>query len=268
MIANARMYSVAPAATAAWKGLLHWVIRVAGLDWEVIEHAAPAPIAELWARSDLGCVFMCGLPFAQARPQPRLIAAPVPSLARYGNQPIYFTDLIVRADAPFLRLEDTFGRRLAYTSESSQSGYNAVRTHLLAYRSPGRPTLYSATVGPLGTPRRVLEAIVAGEADVGPLDSYAHDLLRRHEPALANRVRTIATTRATPIPVLIAAPSSEESMVERVREALLAVSETPELAATCCALLLNGFAAPSAREYDVLLENVLAARGAGYAHLA
>lgn len=267
MIANARMYSVSPAVATAWKDLLRWVVARAGVDWEVIDHAAPAPLGELWDRSDLGCVFMCGLPFTQRKPQPRLIAAPVPSPARYLNKPIYFTDLIVRADAPFERLEDTFGKRLAYTVEDSQSGYHAVRNHLLAYRTPERPRLYARTVGPLVTPRRVLEAIIAGDADVGPLDSYAHDLLRKHEPALANQVRTIATTRATPIPLLVAAAGTDDAVIERVRAALLAVKDAPELAATRDALLLAGFAVPQPGDYDVLPAAIDAAVAAGYTDL-
>lgn len=70
-------------------------------------------------------------------------------------------------------LEETFGGRLAYTNPESHSGYNAVRYHLSAYINETRKTLYRTLVGPLITPRRVVEALAAGEADVGPLDSYA-----------------------------------------------------------------------------------------------
>jgi ABC-type phosphate/phosphonate transport system substrate-binding protein len=259
MIANARMYSVAPSAAAAWRRLLEAALAHAGLDWPVVEHAWPAPIQELWARDDLGCAFMCGLPFARRRPRPTLIAVPIPSPARYHGRPVYFTDFIVRQDAPFTRLEDTFGARLAWTSPDSHSGCNAVRHHLLSYRSPERPRLYAVTVGPLATPRRVLEAIAEARADVGPIDSYAFALLQRHEPALAGRVRVVASTKSAPIPPLVATAFLDAGTTLRLRAGLSAAS--PELRAE---LLLDGFAAARPEEYDGLETLARAAAAAGY----
>jgi hypothetical protein len=70
MIANARMYSVSPEAAALWRRLLTAVIEHAGLDIRLLEHTEPAPINELWQRSDKAAVFMCGLPFSRASPRP------------------------------------------------------------------------------------------------------------------------------------------------------------------------------------------------------
>ena len=64
-VANARMYSVNPGAASAWKELFAWLARKSGVDLRVIDHAFPSPLAELWSRPDLGCAFMCGLPYAR-----------------------------------------------------------------------------------------------------------------------------------------------------------------------------------------------------------
>src|ERR1041384_7937898 len=108
-VASARMYSWAPTLTAAWTRLLEWVSARAGNATQVLEIADPYPLEALWARDDLGCVFMCGYPWALRTERPHLLAAPVPSPPRYRGQPIYFTDFIVRADSTFTTLEDTFG---------------------------------------------------------------------------------------------------------------------------------------------------------------
>jgi ABC-type phosphate/phosphonate transport system substrate-binding protein len=200
LIANARMYAVTPAVRAAWQTLFDWVARTSGVPLAYLDYAAPAPLEELWAREDLGAAFMCGLPFASAVPKPRLIAAPVPSPSRYSGLPKYCTDFMVRADHPAARLSDTFGGRIGWTVEHSQSGYNAVRHHLLGYRQEQTEPLFAQWVGPLMTPRRVIEAVVDGMIDVGPLDSYVHDLLKRHEPNTASRLRTVESTVMTPIP--------------------------------------------------------------------
>jgi len=37
-IANARMYSATPAVKQAWKEVLGWALRRAGLDWPLVDH--------------------------------------------------------------------------------------------------------------------------------------------------------------------------------------------------------------------------------------
>jgi ABC-type phosphate/phosphonate transport system substrate-binding protein len=268
LVANARMYSVAPAAAAAWRTLLQWVIARADVPMTLLEHGFPTPINDLWDRDDLGCVFMCGWPFAERAVRPRILAAPVPSPSRYGGKPVYFSDLAVRADSPYKTIEDTFGTRVAYTVEDSHSGYNALRHHLLAYRTPTRPTLYAERVGPLVTPKRILEAVREGKAEVGPVDSYAHDLLKLHDPAAAAGVRVIASTAATPIPLLVARPDISHDDAARLTEALLAVGDAPELADTRAALLLSRFARVRATDYEVARDRAQAAVSAGYATMA
>lgn len=251
-LANARMYSVTPLVKAAWRELLGWALARAGLDWPIVDHDAPAPLAQLWARDDLGCAMMCGLPYAQRQPRPTLVAAPVPSPSRYQGEPIYFTDLAVRAEAPFRSLEDTFGGVIGYTVADSMSGYVAVRRHLAAYASP-KP-LYRRTVGGLLNAQGVIRALEEGTIDVGPLDSYAHDLLRANDPAVAANVRVVASTRAAPIPPLVATARLTLEELESLRAALVAASTAPELAATRDVLLLAGFAVPEESAYDVMAD--------------
>ncbi|MFC5520394.1 phosphate/phosphite/phosphonate ABC transporter substrate-binding protein [Polaromonas jejuensis] len=261
-VANARMYSATPSVKADWKQLLAWALARAGLPWNVIDYDAPAPLSALWARNDLGLAMMCGLPFAQrineARP-PTLVAAPLPSPARYGGKPVYFTDIVVRADAPYRTLEDTFGGVVGYTLADSMSGGVALRRHLESYRTAARPRLYREAVGDLIHARGVIEALATGRIDVGPLDSYYHDLLRRHEPGFAAQVRIIASTPALPIPPLVATATLHKDELARLREALLATAAAPELAPVMERLLLAGFAIPDPADYRPLAAMAAAA---------
>jgi ABC-type phosphate/phosphonate transport system substrate-binding protein len=268
LIANARMYSVNAQAATAWRTLLEWVIERAGVHAEAIDYPPTQPLSSLWARPDLGCGFMCGYPYALAAPKPALLAAPVPSPGAYGGKPVYWSDLVVRVDAPFVELNDVFGQRLAYTIEDSQSGYQAARELLASYARKRGGRLFTATVGPLITPRRVAEAVIAGEADVGPLDSYAHDLIRAHEPELAARLRTIATTPPTPIPPLVAAPGIATADIEHLRAALLDIAGAGELRSIRSALLLDRFVEVRPEDYGVLLERASAADRHDYPRLA
>jgi ABC-type phosphate/phosphonate transport system substrate-binding protein len=260
-VANARMYAVAPEADAAWRRLFAWLSETSGVRLDIIDHAYPATLESLWGRGDLGAAFMCGWPFARRAMRPRLVAAPIPAGARYGGRPIYFTDLVVRADSPFQTLPDTFGHRLAYTATGSHSGFNALRHHL-ASRYAGQGQLYRHWVGPLTTPRRVVAALLAGEADVGPLDSYAHDLLRRHEPELMAGLRVVESTVASPIPALIASPATPDTVVGALRATLLIVAAQAELAALRDSLCLSGFGVTVANDYTISLDRAAEAEAA------
>jgi ABC-type phosphate/phosphonate transport system substrate-binding protein len=242
LIANARMYSVAPGAIAAWKQLFAWLQQTSGVSLDVIDHAFPAPLDDLWRRDDLACTFVCGWPFLRLGARHQVIAAPVPAAAYAAGRPVYCSHFIVKAASPFKALEDTFGRRFAYTIEDSHSGYNAPRHHLMRYREQPGQKLFGEVVGPLTTPRRVLEAIVEGRVDVGPQDSFAFDLMCRHLPELASQVRVVASTDTMPIPAFMASSATSAEVVEKLRAALLSVRDRPELAAVRADLCITGFA--------------------------
>ncbi len=251
LIANARMYSVAPGAIAAWKRLFAWLDETSGIRLTVIDHAFPALLNDLWARPDLAATFMCGWPWLRHGATHRVVAAPVPAAAYANGRPQYCTHFVVHRDSPFQRLEDTFGHRFAFTIADSHSGYNAPRHHLMRYRGPDKRALFSEIVGPLTTPRRMLEAISERRTDVGPLDSFAYDLLCRHEPALAAQTRVIASTDPVPIPAIMASRQAADGVVETLRRTLLTLGTRPEHGVLCADLCITGFAALDPATYEV-----------------
>jgi len=247
-VLNARMYSVNEATASAWHTILRWVGHRADVDAAVLDYPPPQPLPALWGRDDLAAVFMCGHPFSRAQPQPIPIVAPVPSPPAYHDAPVYWTCIVARVDSGIRTLADAFGRRMAYTTPDSQSGYQALRALVAGRTHPFEMK------GPLVTPRRVVEAVLAGDADAGPVDSYAVDLLRMHEPQLVAPLRVIATTPPTPIPLLVASPNVARTKVERLRDAFAEVEHAPALRDARGALLLRRFAAVDAGAYDVLRE--------------
>jgi len=251
-IVNARMYSVTAECKADWHRVLRWAQQRADLDWKIVDFDAPAPLAQLWARDDLGAALMCGLPFSTREPRPTLIAAPLPSPPRYGGRPVYCTDIVVAAGSPLRTIDDTFGVVVGYTLADSMSGAVALRDHLLPLRAKRGARLYRGAVGGLLNARGVIDALAAGRIDVGPLDSYSHDLLKHYDPQLAAQARTIASTRMRPIPPFVATAPIGAVALARLRDALLGTRDASELAAPMARLLLAGFAVPDPSSYDAL----------------
>jgi ABC-type phosphate/phosphonate transport system substrate-binding protein len=259
------MYSVDPAAASAWRELFGWLARESRVDLDVIDHAFPAPLAELWSRPDLACGFMCGFPYALSAHKPQPVAAPVPVDAPITGRPLYATRIVVRADSNFSSLEDTFGGRLGYTVEDSHSGYNALRHHLLPHYLERGARLYRSSIGPLFTPGRVIQALLADDIDVGPLDSYALDLMLRHQPNLARAIRVVATTDSAPIPFLVAAPDCPVDIVSALRAVLVAFGDAPACAGLRDRLGLEAFVPVVADDYRLMMRWDAEARAAGYA---
>jgi ABC-type phosphate/phosphonate transport system substrate-binding protein len=264
-VANARMYSVNPEAASAWNELFEWLAQASGVELRLVNHGFPAELSELWSRRDLGCAFMCGLPFRLSKHPPRAVAAPVPLGAPAEGRPVYATYLAVRADSAFRSLEESFGGRLGYTSEDSHSGYNALRHHLLPYRLQRGAKLYRESIGPLDTPSRVIEAILTDAIDIGPLDSFALDLMLRHDPGLAKQIRIVATTEAAPIPFLVASEGCPDDVVVALQTALLKFGEISACADLRDRLCLQGFAPVVIEDCDLMLQWDAEARAAGYA---
>jgi len=261
---NARMYSVTPAVETAWRTLLEHVSRDAGVTLDYVPYPAPLPLEDFWTRQDLGCVFMCGYPIALGLAAVTPIAAPIPHAEWAAGRAVYRSDLIVREDAPFRSLEDTFGGVAGWTVAHSHSGFNAFRHHLLRYRTPQRSRLYARVVGELVTARAILDAVREGRIDIGPLDAYWHMLIRRHAPDLTRGVRVLASTDLAPAPAFVAAVGAPPTLVSALREAFGAAATRSWFGPFREQLLVDGFAPVDASTYRTTLAWDREAKAAGY----
>jgi ABC-type phosphate/phosphonate transport system substrate-binding protein len=267
-IMNARMYAVTPAVEAAWRSLLERITAQAGVTFDYVAYPAPQPLETLWARPDLGCVFMCGYPVALRLANVIPLAAPIPRAEWAAGQPVYRSDLIVRADAPYRTLEETFGGRAGWTVEHSHSGFNAFRHHLLRYRTASRPVLYGEVVPNLVTARAILDAVREGRIDVGPLDAYWHMLIAQHNPALTAGVRVLEFTDVATLPAFVTAASTPAVTVAALRHAFASASRQSWFSEYTDPLLIEGFAPVDTQDYARTLEWDRAAKAAGYAYPA
>lgn len=249
-IACSRMYNLSPKISASWDRFFHWLASRSGVEIEVIAHAAPAPLSELWGRPDMGAVFMCGFPFSRlaADERPLPLAAPV-SLADWAKgQPLYASHIVAARESP-LKEADLVSARWGWTVRDSQSGYNAPREFFAALAG-GQPA--RETIGSLLNPRGVVDAIRSGAIDVGAIDAYAYQLLALHEPEMVAPLRIVATTKPAPFPLLVAARQQSPEVVEALRGKLLSAHRDREGLALLAALGLARFAEPDIAAYDQL----------------
>lgn len=263
-VSNARMYAVNPEAETAWKELIVHVAEDAGTAFDYVTYPAPRPLENLWRRGDIGCVQMCGYPIARDLADVVPLASPIPAASWAGGKALSRTDLIVRDDAPYRTLSDTFGGTVGWTVVHSQSGFNALRYHLLPYRSEDRPRLYRRSVGNLVTARRILDSVADGSIDIGPLDAYWHMLVGKYLPQLTEKVRILESTETVPMPAFVAVPAVSEHTVNHLREAFAAAHTRPWFAPFRESLLIKGFSKATRETFHRTLAWAQAAEAAGY----
>lgn len=258
-------YAVTPSVEAAWRELLIRIGREAEVTFEFLPYPLPQPQQELWTRSDIGCVFMmCGYPIAMRHFAVTPIAAPIPSAAWATGRALYRSDLIVKADSRYRALTDTFSGRIGWTTNHSHSAFNALRHHLLRYRTPDRPTLYSHGLGALGSVRKLFDSICDGAIDVGCVDAYWHLLLQHHQPELAARVRVIESTATAPLPALVASPVVPREVIDRLAVSFASAQQQPWFQSIAEAAMIVGFAASALDDFNIIRARALEAIAAGY----
>jgi ABC-type phosphate/phosphonate transport system substrate-binding protein len=258
------MYAITEASRQGWRHIFEWLSEQSGVRLESIDYPPPAPLSELWRQPGLGCVLMCGWPYARSRPKPWLLACPVPLPDRYEDRAIYFADLVVRINSPCMNIEDTFQSTVGWTLDDSNSGFNLLRHYLLQFRTPDRPRLYDRSVGQLINPLGALRAVVEGVVDLAPVDSFCHDLFKAAEHPYTRSTRTIATTAPSPIPALIASADVARETAEQLSATLLTAHRDSRLATALRAALIKRFEKPDARRYDYTEDLARTAEQAGY----
>ena len=244
--------------------LIARVAADAGTSFTYQEYPAPRPLEDLWRRADIGCVQMCGYPIARKVAEVVPLASPIPAASWAGGKAVYRSDLIVRADAPYSSLEETFSGTAGWTVSHSQSGFNAFRHHLLQYRTAGQTRLFKHTVGNLGTARNIIDSVLDGTIDIGPLDAYWHMLIRKYEPELTAGIRVLESTDTVPMPAFVASPEVPGQIVSRMRNAFAAAHSQPWFEPFRKALLIEGFAPVTRETFARALDWNTAAIEAGY----
>lgn len=196
-----------------------------------IEFVSDQSWAEREALLDAGKIdlgWICGAPYVKkiANNIPlKILAAPVMAHPRYQNRPIYFSDVIVRADSPFQSFDDLRGARWTYNEPHSQSGYHLVR-YALATR--GLDATYFEKVFASGAHQTSIELVLQNRADASAIDSTVLEFLTAADPTLATRLRIIETLGPSPMPPFVSGAHVPGELRAAIQDKLTRVHETDE----------------------------------------
>jgi phosphonate transport system substrate-binding protein len=214
-------------------------------------------------QADIG--FICGLPYVQlTRRQPppvELLAAPVLQGERYQNQPIYFSDVIVRPESSFHRFADLRGHSWAYNDPDSHSGYNVTRYKLVQM---GETQGFFGQVVQAGWHQKSIQLVIEGAVDASAIDSQVLAIELRDHPAWASQMRVIDSLGPSSIQPVVAARKLPPPIRAEVRRVLLAMGDDPRAAAALAQGFVNHFAPVTDATYDDIRKMLAAAEAADF----
>jgi phosphonate transport system substrate-binding protein len=185
------------------------------------------------------------------------LAAPVWLGPRYGDAPVYFSDVVVRADSPIQNWDDLRDCRWAYNEPGSWSGYECVRVELAERR---QDAAFFRSVTEAGSHQQAIRLILANRADGAAIDSTVLQEEIRRFPALVAQLRVIHTLGPSPMPPWVAAHSLPAELRQGVQDTLLQMSDTRAGQAVLANLPVARYATVTDSTYDSLRVRMAFAR--------
>ncbi len=212
--------------------------------------------------------FVCGLPYVESTdegvPPVEPLAAPVLHGERYRDQPIYYSDVIVRRDSTFRTFADLRGCTWSYNEPLSQSGYGITRYHL-ARLGEGRGFFGRVIEG--GWHERAIDMVVAGEVDASAIDAHVLAIAVRARPDLALVLRVIASLGPSTIQPVVASRHLSRTVRRQLRATLLELADDSAARAVLDRALIQRFVAVHDANYDDIRHMRAVAAAAGLSAL-
>ena len=195
-------------------------------------------------KGELDFGWICGYPFVQHQNNLNLVAVPL-----YNGKPLYHSYLIVPVtDRKTQGLLDMNDAVFAYSDPDSNSGYLYAQYFLkTAGKSPESFFKKSFfTWEHLNT----VEAVAAGLAQGGIVDSYIWETLQKQHSSLSGRTRVAHKSKPFAFPPIVATNNVNPKLVAEMRHLLVSMAENEQGRHLLEKLNLDGFIPGEDRWYD------------------
>ena len=256
---------VSEAGVPVYQQIAEYLKTKTGDDVELLTGLSYETINKMIASGDIDAGFVCGLPYTllhdKPAPEADVIVAPVMKDPRYGGKPKYFSDLVVRKDSPFHKLEDLKGATYVYNEAISNSGYNLPRYRLA---SANLTNGFFKTVKRSGAHEESIRMVANGEADASYVDSLVLEYDQRRGGEFANKVRVIDSVGPAGIPPVVVSTKLPAARRQALTEALVGMHQSATGRKILDAALVDKFVAVDDHNFDDIREMKRFAENRGF----
>jgi phosphonate transport system substrate-binding protein len=211
---------MAPNADAMCRKLAGYLGQRLQTEVELVEGVSWSERERRFDAGDVDLCWICGLPYVEKFDNGRSIAvgvAPVMNGERYRGVPVYFSDVMVRADSSLASFADLREQRWAFNEPRSHSGFNVVRHHLATL---GHSFSYFGEMVEAGTHQSALRMVISGAVAGAAIDSTVLEAEARDDPASCAKVRAISTLGPSPAPPWVFAATVPHAVRQSVTRCL------------------------------------------------
>lgn len=226
-----------------------------GMKAQLVLRPTYEEVNELVRSGSVDVAFICSGAYAAAvaKGGVHLLAAPV-----VAGETTYYSDVIVPRASEARGLEDLRGRRFGYVDQLSNSGWLAPRRRLVELGYD--PDQFFSDVIVTHSHDKSIRAVAQGIVDGASVDNLILEaMLSRGDPE-AGAVKVVERLGPFGMPPVVTPETLNPEFEERLRQALLAMGDTPESRAILAPLRISRFRVPSPSEYQNLVEAATAAR--------
>lgn len=209
--------------------------------------------------------FVCSLPYVEFERRgisPALpVAAPVLEGTRYGDRPIYFSDVIVRRESPFESFLDLRGRSWAFNEPLSQSGYGITRYHLVELGETGG---FFSEVIESGAHEESIRMVARREVDASAIDSQVLAVALRDDPSLTRLLRVVEALGPSTIQPVAVSKRVPLELRRQIQEVLVSLHEEAAVRERLSLGQVKRFVPVGPSSYDDIRMMLTACEAAGY----
>jgi len=216
----------------------------------------------LLASGKIDVGYICGLPYVQNLDKNiyEMLAMPVLGLEKgtyndapgYSDKPgKYFSYTIVRKDSPYKTWADIKGKTYAFSSLTSNSGYNMPRNRLIELGAKSWEDYFSKVVKS-GDHQESIRLVAQGIVDASSVESLVLDYDRKIGEANAMNVRIIDAfpNKGAGAPPIVVSKKLDAAVKKRLQDVILSMHEDKDGKKVLKNAMLKRFIKPDDANYN------------------
>jgi len=223
------------------------------LQIETHHSGPPRNVPDPFSEGELDLGFFCAPPYIwlQERPDPPVELVPFGLVfddPRGAGRPVYFSEIVVRADHPARSFADLVDARWGYNDRESLSGYYSV---VQTAAEHGADATFLGRLRDMGSHLASLRGLRRGIIDAAAIDSSVLALRWRRDPTLRADLRVVQGLGPWPIQPIVKRRSLPARLKTAVVTAIGALGETAERRRALRRWRVSGVAPMTDADFDV-----------------
>ncbi len=201
----------------------------------------------LLEKGEVKIAFICSAPYVKNREQfgVELLAAP-----SVNGKPLYHSYIIVPVDSPIKAFPELKGKTFAFTDPKSNTG-KLYPTYLLKTMGFTPERFFNRFLFSYSHNKSV-EMVAKKIVDGAAVESIVYDHMIKTGSPYAKQTRVIKRSPPYGIPPVVVTRDIDPTLRRKVKDAFLAMQNTPKGTAILAAMMIDGFVEVPDKNYDTI----------------